>query len=324
MSDTSDTDKNDTHGGEDLAALRAELAELRAGKAAAERTANTERQARRSAEMANMSAQERALVADQEACDSRIESIEGDLQAYEDDIARLADEPGHGKEIAALNRKMSAAAAKLETENGRKTFLTGQREKFNKQTKEAVPPDTNDKILANGSRMSQYGPRTQAWLESHPKAFTDARYFGKCVAAAIKATQAEGIEDQSDEYFRFIEAEIGDTQNAPADPEGEEVATDPPAPRRANSTEERYDPESPQPRAAGRGSMASAAPPTRQTPQGGGNNPRRAAALTPQEREVADGLYASIRNPADRYVKYAENKKIMMGRETGHFQQRAN
>lgn len=317
------TDTSDTT---DLTALRAELDQLRGEKATLLSDRDRERTARVSAERANMSAQERALASEEDASEQKLASLETELQTCEDEIARLADEPGHGKEIAALNRKMAESTANLVREKDRKAYLTGQREKFKKQA-EAEPTKTadggEDEVLANGSKLSSYGPKTQDWLKAHPKVFKDSRYLARAIAAAIEATGAEGIKDQSEEYFDFIDGKLGESRRAaaeehPESDEGEdgeeiEIAAD----RRAVET---HEPERPQTRAAGPGSMSGPAAPTRNTPNTGGNGgQRKKAALTSEEREVADALYGAIRNPADRYVKYAENKKIMETRETGHF-----
>lgn len=312
----------------DASAPQDDVAELKRLLAEAQANANTFRvqareasEGRRKAEMQNMSAQERALVSDQEACDSRIDAMEGEAQSYEDQIAQLADEPGHGKEIAALNRKLASVSAKLETESNRKALLADQREKFKVQPKPEAESNGNDRVLANGSKLSQYGTKTQAWLEAHPKAFTDARYLARAILAAQEATSLEDIEDQSADYFAFIEDKLGERAQvaAPADPDADDAGEDV-----GGQTEHRtiqhdsYQPEKPQNRAAGPGSMAAVAPPTRNIPTGGNGNPRRAAALSSEEKEVADSLYSNL-PAADRYVRYAEGKKYMKQRGTNHF-----
>lgn len=313
--------KTDTTQTDDVAAMKAELEQLRSEKGMLTAEVREARTAKRNAELQNMSAQERAVVSEQEACESRLSSLESEAQSYEDQIAQLADEPGHGRDIAVLNRKLATVSANLVREADRKAYLASQREKVTASNKErAAAPSENDRVLANGSRMSQYGPRTQAWLEAHPKTFSDSRYMKLAILAAQKATEIEGIKDESDEYFRFVEKELGEGQEADVevdnqvDPDaGEEIAVEPPA-----RTIQTYEPERPQSRAAGPGSMA-AAPPTRQIPAGGGGGPRRAPSLTSEEREVALSLYPHLKSDADKLVAYAEGKKMMSSRQNKHF-----
>lgn len=300
-----------------MAALRAELDKLRAEKATSDANARQYMARARTAEMANMSAQERALVSDQEANESKIESMESELQSMEDEIARLADEPGHGKEIAALNRKMAVTSAKLETEQNRKAFLAGEREKFKKQSE--APAGGDDRVLANGSKLSGYGPKTQAWLEAHPRAFSDNHYLQRAIIAAQEAVNVEGIADQSPEYFAHIEKKLGETKQSEqveSDDEDGEEEEEIQAP-----VQERYTPEKPQGRAAGPGSFAAA--PARQVPHGSGSGNRggRQPALSAEEREVALALYSNDpkMSDADKLKAYADGKRFMAERVPGYF-----
>lgn len=319
-SDTTNTDNGANSGTEDLAALRAELADLKAGKASTDAELRQARGALRTAELSRMSADERAIVSDQEACDARLESMEGEATSIEDQIAQLADEPGHGKEIAVLTRKLSTLSANLVDENRRKAYLAGQREKVtnqNKQNREAAPTD-GERLLANGIVFSKLAAPTQAWLEKRPKAFTDARYAKLLVNMAQRAVDIEGLADNSPEFFRFIEDEMGEaavvtTQTDDVDEdEGEEIAADP--------VRESYTPERPQHRAAGPGAMSSVAPPTRQAPVNGNGGQRRMPTLTAEEREVALSLYPDSKlSDADKLVRYAAGKKFMAERTNQHF-----
>jgi hypothetical protein len=45
--------------------------------------------------------------------------------------------------------------------------------------------------------------------------------------------------------------------------------------------------------------------------QGGDGRQRKAPMLNPEQKEIADEIYGHIKNPADRYFKYAENKVYM-------------
>lgn len=331
--DTTDTTDNDQDRGisaTEAADLRRLLSEANNRAASAERTASEATRARRQAELASMSAEEKAVATAQDACESELSSLEAEASGYEREIAAMADEPGHGKEIADLTRKLSRAESALGRAAERKEFLAAERDRVtgqNKKARERAEQDDtgSDMALPNGSRLSQYGPQTQSWMQAHPRIFTDQQYFARAVRYATEATDDLGIKDQSAEYFRHIEEKLGEATPArraaesDEDEEGEDLGNDN---RRGagEESEERYTPERPQTRAAGPGSMAAAAPPSRRVPQGGGNGGRQVKAkLSAEEREVADNLYADMRNPADRYAKYAENKAIMNNREPQHF-----
>lgn len=323
--DTSDTSTDD------LVALRAENERLKSQQSTLLSERDRERQGRITAERAGMSAQERELVAAEDAAGSDISRLESDLQQAEDEIARLSDEPGNGKAIAALNRKMATSAAELLRATDRKAYLADQRTKLKtshetRQARQTEEESGDDRLLANGAKLSAFPKITQEWLLAHPKAFTDRRYLGQCITAVTKGIQVEGLKDNSPELLNFVSQEIGDDADDQEDDqddqeeEGQEVET---TRQTRPADEERYEAENPQHRAAGKGTMRGPAAPSHRATVGTGERRQRRVSLTADEREVADGLYASIKNPADRYIKYAENKKIMDSRETGHFAGRA-
>lgn len=316
-SNTSNTDNDANSGSEDIAAMSAELAELRASKAHADGEVATYRAKLRESELAKMSAQERAIVSDQEACDARLSDLESKAQSIEDQIAQMADEPGHGREIAKLTRELTTVTTNIDGETRKKDYLAGQREKVtnqNKQTREAAPA-AGAKLLANGIDVSKLAAPTQAWLDKRPKAFSDVRYAKLIVAAAQKAVDIEGLPDNSPEFFKFVEDELNESPNVENDDDGEEEEIGTSVPER-----ESYAPEKPQHRAAGHGSMQ-AAPPTRQTPAGGnGGGNRRQVSLSADEREAALNIYSHLPiSDADKLVKYSEGKKYMAQRNNSHF-----
>lgn len=307
----------------DVAALRSQLAEAQAERDNFRTQYQTASGRIREAELARMTSDERALVADQESSAGKIESMENELSTMEAEIARLADEPGHGAEIAKLNRAMSTTSAKLETETNRKTWLDGQREKFTKQAEartKGAEVDPTDEKLPNGAPMSAFSPKVQAFINSNPRLKTDAAYFKKAVAAATYAVDAEGIKDQSPEYFAYIEEKLGiraaeqaEDDDEEQDDEGEEVET-----QEIRQAHEQGRPVTKQAAAAGSGSIA---PVIRQTPTGFGGSNRRAPTLTAEEKEVALSLYAHIPgiSDADKLKRYADGRRYMKERSNQHF-----
>lgn len=317
-SNTSNTDNDANSGSEDIAAMRAELAELRAGKAQADGEVATYRTKLRESELAKMSAQERAILADQETNAANLAALETEASDIERQIAILADEPGHGAEIGKLTRQIAGIETKLSKETDRKAWLETQREKVtnqNKQTREAAPA-AGVKLLANGLDTTQFSAKTKAWLDQRPKVYTDTKYANLVHIAAQKAVRAEGLAEDSPEYFRFVEDELKESPTVENDDDGEEeeeIGT-------ATPERESYAAERPQHRAAGPGSMSSA-PPTRQTPAGGnGGANRRQISLSADEREAALNIYSHLNiSDADKLVKYSEGKKYMAQRNNSHF-----
>lgn len=312
---TSDTDNGGISATDDVAALRAELAELRAGKAQAEGEVQTLKGKVRDSELAKMTAQEREVASAQEACDSKLAALEGEADSIESQIATLSDEPGHGKDIAKLTRQLTTVTASITAETSRKDYLAAQRDKVtgaNKQARETAPAAEGRK-LANGIAFDGLNAQTKVWLEAHPKAFTDIRYAKLATLAAQKAVEIEDLKDGSPEYFEFIESELGEGPSVdaidPDDADGDEIVTD---------TRESYVPERPQVRAAGPGAFAAA--PTHQVPAGPGGGRQRAPSLSSAEREAALNIYSHLNiSDADKIVKYAAGKKYMAEKKNQHF-----
>lgn len=296
---------------DDTAALKSELEQMRRDLVAARSGQESERSARVQAEQRGLSEAEKRLLAEEAANSTSISSLNSEADTIEADIARLADEPGHGAEIAKLNRRLATVCGQLQTAENRKSYLEGQRERA-----KAAPAETGPK-LASGASLSNFAPAVQKWFESHPRVFTDKGYLDKVVAADMAARNLEGFTANTPEYFEYIEQRVdGTSAAAPArvapmqdnQDEGEELTTEV---------------RNPQHRAAGPGSMraavAAVAAPSRQAASPSGNGPRRQAMLTAQEREVADSLYSDVANPADRYARYAKGKEYMKNRDSRGF-----
>lgn len=308
--------------------LREELATLRGTLSSTESALREERTARQQAQLAQMSEAERRIAAEQDSCESLLTSLSGQADGLEAQIASLSDEPGHGAEIAKLTRQLSQVTAKVYGEEQRKAWLAEQREQAKTRT---APQPTTDRKLANGIPTANFSPATRAWLDKHPKAYEDAAYCKRLVAYAAVAKDIEGLDDNSPDFFAFIEEKMGERQAPPAPrvaaPEdGEEIPTaespysqTTPTPA---SAEVDYEPVRPQPRAAGPGSISTVAVPSRTIPGSTPTGSGRAPVLSAQERETADNLYASdpkCKTAADRYAKYARNKTFMGSYQQSHF-----
>jgi len=65
---------------------------------------------------------------------------------------------------------------------------------------------TEDELIEE--RLSQMAPRTADWLREHPEYLTDQKKQHRASAAHFKAV-SEDLQPDTDEYFEFIETELG-------------------------------------------------------------------------------------------------------------------
>ena len=310
--------------------LRQQLEEMRGRLSSTESALREERGNRQRAELATMGEQERRIVAEQEACENSLNALSGQADSLEAQIASLADEPGHGAEVAKLNRQMSRVEAQILDETRRKNLLAEQRERAKAQP---APKVTSARPLANGLSTENFSPATQSWLEKHPQAYSDAAYVKRILAHAVAAVDIEGIPADSPEFFSYIEEKTGEKQPArraapPADDGEDLIATaespySQTSPSAQDGDEVDYTSRNPQPRAAGPGAIASAAPPSRSIPNSRQpTGPKRTPLLSAEERQVANELYASDPNcktEADRLRRYADSKAFMSTQNRMHF-----
>lgn len=325
-----DTD-NTPNDREELARLKAEMADMQGRLSTAESVAAEERGRRVKAEESTMSEAERHLRTQLSASETLITNLDSEADGIEERIAQLSDEPGHGKEVAKMSRRLSEIAADKRAESDKKNWLAGNIEKVKgERTTRAAAPRAGE-ALADGTLLSDIPPASAEWARRHPKMMNDPAYMRRVVAAAGYAENLKGLKVGTPEYYAEIEDQIGEGRqtNDRDDNDGEDIDTSRQTEARRSSpysqTQEQsrggdldYNVEKPQNRAAGTGSSA---PPSRRVPDGSNrsNGNTRQPMLSSEEREVADSLYSHISNDADRYVKYAENKAFMKQRNTGGF-----
>ncbi len=315
---------------DELETLQRELSELRGTKATYETALDSERRRRIEAERARMGDAERYVASQQDACEETLSRLEIDIEALTSRYAELADEPGNGRALAEISRKLAQSEARIVSETDRKERLAMDRERAKADTARASQP--TGKVLANGSPLEAIQSAAQkAWLEKHDRAFTDVGYLNRVNAAANAASVLKGLTTDTPEWFAAIEEAIGEhsapakVDAAPADDGDDVVATvDSPyssprtPPKPSQSDELAYNVANPQHRAAGPGSIA-AAPPSRSIPGATPQRGQRTPKLTAEEREVADSMYAKIPNAADRYAHYVKSRDFMASRQPSHF-----
>jgi len=180
----------------------------------------TEKRARYEAEQRAHQAQEQVQRASLEVQNSDLQLINGaiDKLSRESDYMKAgyrdAMQAGDYDRAAEIQQYMSATAAKLlQLENG-KVSLEGR---LSQPVKPIEPPrmDPIEQVAA------QLSPRSAAWVRAHPQCVTDQRLYQKMVGAHNIAV-ADGYAPDSDDYFNFIENQMGFNRQAQVD-QGEEV-----------------------------------------------------------------------------------------------------
>jgi hypothetical protein len=313
--DTTQTTTENTE--TDAQKLARENAELRAALNAATSRADTAERGQSEAQRGQLTEAQRRIQAELNGCKGQIEALDGEADTLESQIAALSDEPGHGKEVAALNRKLADNAAERRDLKNREVYFNNQ---FERAKTEAAAPV--GKILANGQPLSNFDPAAQAWLEAHPQAFTDRAYFNRVIAAAQSAVNLEGFAQNSPEFFEYIEGKADSNgrqplrQTARVAAAGEEEES--PLSDVTPQADDLYTVKKPQAPAAGRGAMSTVAAPSRSIPGNTNAGGRRVPALSAEEKSVADDLYGEL-VPIERYKKYAEGKAYMANRPSTNF-----
>jgi hypothetical protein len=250
----------------------------------------------------------------------------GDTQA----ALERALESGDHKEVGRLQRSMAEIGGEIATLKQQDRFLETNKERI-------VPkvPAPTERRPATPTPSGRYagvvgGPLhggEEAWLDKRPQFMTDEGYrqavFNASALAARKHTRG------TDDYLRELERIMGEE---PANGNGRQP------PRRTETQQQAEDEETGgaparQPAARQDGGYQSGGAPSADLPAsrraGPGQNPggRVQFTLTPQQREIADGMwgnpnntdpnspFAYIPDEAERYRKYWENDRKMKARQ---------
>ena len=105
--------------------------------------------------------------------------------------------------VAALNNEMSMNNAKLlQLDGGRVALEARAREARNPPP---PPPLPSDPVEAVASQLS---PRSASWIRAHPEAVKNQKTYTKMISLHSIAV-ADGIIADSDEYFDYIETNLG-------------------------------------------------------------------------------------------------------------------
>jgi hypothetical protein len=135
---------------------------------------------------------------------------------------------------------------------------------------------------------AQLSPRSAAWVRAHPQCVTDSRLYQKMVGAHNIAV-ADGYAPDSDDYFNFIESQMGFNRQAQVD-QGEEVVLS----SASKSTQNR--------------SAPPAAPSTRTASSTGGRT--TTVRLSAEQREMASMMGYTPEQYAENMVALKKEGKL--------------
>lgn len=165
------------------------------------------------------------------AADSRLESIEAGINAAKTEASAAETEyatafdNGDKSAMAAAQRKMARAEAKLLRFDEAKYELEAQRPQRTERTERQEPPQRQEQPREPADPVeafiAQRSPKTAAWLRAHPDqtqalvhsmsggGTAEQRRLAAKINAADSDALAEGYMRDSDEYFSHVETFIG-------------------------------------------------------------------------------------------------------------------
>jgi len=149
-----------------------------------------------SANRANMEVQDTNL----QLIHSAMENVKRNSDVLKQHYA-AALQAGAFDKAAEIQEHMAINSAKLlQLENGRAALQSKLESEKNQPA-----PQMADPVEQVASQLS---PRSAAWVRNHPQCITDKRLYQKMVGAHNIAV-ADGYSPDTDEYFEFIENQMG-------------------------------------------------------------------------------------------------------------------
>lgn len=180
-----------------IEALKIQLANEQRARAEAEQRANA---AQNYAQQSNVEVQDSNL----QLVVSAIETVKRDnlmnRRAYADAMANQDFErAAEIQEVISLN-----ASKLLQLENGRAALEARVAEARQPQRPQA-PQQPQDPVEAVASQLS---PRSAAWIRAHPECVKNGKTYTKMIGLHNVAV-ADGLAPDTDEYFDYIETQLG-------------------------------------------------------------------------------------------------------------------
>lgn len=210
--------------------LEKELADAKRNTVA-ERKRAEDAEKRKTTANANADAANDAAIAQAEG------KLETDLAAAKDKVVQLnreliaAYDSGESPKIAEVNERLLDAKITVTKLEDNKLGLTQYKEKFLKDREaakkraEAAPPNADTDVLTDEQVAQVYSglPKTKAWIDEHPEFKTDIGFRQKAIRAHHAALGA-GHDEETDEYFTFINEKMGLSEAAAEDQAVEDEA----------------------------------------------------------------------------------------------------
>ncbi len=278
---------------------------LKARLEAATRAAEEEKQRRIEAERRANENAAKAREADVHVVENQVSAVANAIEKAKADGAAAkaahvaALEAGDYAKAADAAEAMATIKARLaQLEDGRAALderVTVVRE----AAKKPVEIPVEDKAPADPVEryISQFGPREQEWLRKHTECVTDDELNAK-VLWADKAAKKKGIKPGTDDYFAFLDKEMGyaaaESEGGSEDGGEDEVVVETAAPK---------------PKAAPAPTKRVAAPVSRSEPFQRGDDGKYRVRLTAEQREMAEAMGISPTAYAKQLLALKQQEK---------------
>lgn len=188
----------------ELAELRAQLQRKTENEEALRSQNQTLQRERNDAHRRITSEVDQRFIAEESAIENGLAAAMADADRLEDLITDL-NEKGEFRESAKRTRELTSAQTRIDGFNWRKQQIQGAKEQATVRAAQAA----QDPL----ARYGEPGSPTRRWIDAHPKFLTDDLYNHDVVGAHKKALR-QGMNEGTNEYFEFIEREIGERKTA--------------------------------------------------------------------------------------------------------------
>lgn len=270
---------------EELASLRNQLAEAAEREKAATERVNAVGKDADDARTGQWRAVAAQIEAQKAAAANALAAATAEVEAIKSDLGRLTAE-GKFDDLADAQVRLARAAGRISDAERYRDWVAGQDRDFQARVKheQTIAEERAKQPIEDQPNVSA---KTKAWIDAHPKFNADLGYRKKVLAAHAYVTDIESVAADSEEYFNRIEEILG--ERTPDDDGAEEPVIQKRQPQRGTS---------------------SAVAPSRSTSTT--REKEKRYTLSRAEQEMADATMRHIKDPTERYRKYAENRQRML------------